>query len=47
VALVNRAAKEDGWTARKAFEDKMGKYSAAWMELAPLATDMLGGWSPK
>jgi hypothetical protein len=50
-ALVNRAAREDRWAAKKAYEDKLRRYgedcARNGMEMAPLATDTFGGWHPK
>jgi hypothetical protein len=50
-ALVRRAAREEGWAAKKAYEEKLRKYGEAChnngMELAPMATDIFGGWHPK
>jgi hypothetical protein len=51
LATTARAAHEVGWTANRAYQDKMRKYGAICreigMEMSPLALDTFGGWAPR
>jgi hypothetical protein len=51
LATMPRASYEVGWTANKAYQEKMRKYGAICrdneIEMSPLVTDTFGGWAAR